>query len=155
MLHELLTANTQEIIGRTRAKVAARTIPVPTEAELKNGVPLFLSQLIDQLRLATADSGAMEEGATQHGGELLAMGFTVSQVIHGHGDVCHVVTQLAGEMNAPIPADEFQMFNRSIDDAVAHAVTEYQRRRDESIAYEGTERLGVLAHELRNRPALS
>jgi hypothetical protein len=131
--------------------VAARTIPVPTEADLKNGVPLFLSQLIDRLRLATIDNGAIEESAAQHGGELLAMGFTVSQVVHGYGDVCQVITQLADETGAPISADEFQAFHRCLDEAMAHSVTEYQRRRDESVASEGTERLGVLAHALRNR----
>ena len=151
MLHEFLTANTREIIARTRAKVAVRKTPEPTELELQNGVPLFLRQIIDMLRLATSDSGAIKESATLHGGEMLAMGFTVSQVIHGYGDICQAITQLADEMDAAITADEFHTFNRCLDDAIANAVTEYQRQRDASIAYEGTERLGVLAHELRNR----
>lgn len=151
MLHEFLTTNTGEIIARSRAKVAARTSPLPTEAELKNGVPLFLSQLIDRLRCATTNSGAIEKSATLHGGELLAMGFTVSQVIHGYGDVCQAITQLADERSAPITVEEFQTFNLCLDDAIAHSVTEYERQRDESVAFEGTERLGALAHELRNR----
>lgn len=151
MLHEFLTANTLEIVSRTRAKVASRTIPMPTEAELKNGVPLFLDQLVDRLRLATVDSGAIEESAKLHGGELLAMGFTVSQVVHGYGDVCQVITELADETGAPITADEFHTFNRCLDDAIAHSVTEYERRRDAAVVHEGAERLGVLAHELRNR----
>jgi signal transduction histidine kinase len=151
VLHEFLTTNTQEIIARTGAKVAARTSPVPTDDQLKNGVPLFLSQLIDRLRRATTSSSAIEESATLHGGELLGMGFSVSQVVHGYGDVCQVITQLADETDAPITADEFNVFNRCLDDAIAHSVTEYERLRDESVAYEGTERLGVLAHELRNR----
>jgi signal transduction histidine kinase len=151
MLHEFLTTNTPELIARTRAKVAARTNPVPTEAELKNGVPLFLRQLVDRLSLATTDSEAIEESATLHGGELLAMGFTVSQVVHGYGDVCQAITQMAEETNAPITVDEFQTFNRCLDDAIAHSVTEFERQRDETVAYEGTERLGVLAHELGNR----
>ena len=151
MLHEFLTANTQEILARTRAKVAARTIPVPTEAELNNGVPIFLSQLIDRLRPSTTDRGAIEVSAVQHGGELLAMGFTVSQVIHGYGDIRQVVMVLADETDARITVDEFRQFNRCLDDAVAHSVTEYERRRDQSIAYQGAERLGSLAHELRNR----
>lgn len=151
MLHEFVAANSQEIIVRSRAKVAARTTPAPTEEELKNGVPLFLSQLIDRLRLSTSDSGAIQESAALHGGEMLAMGFTVSQVIHGYGDICQVVTELAVETDALITADEFHTFNRCLDDAIAHSVSEYVRRRDESVAHEGTERLGVLAHELRNR----
>ncbi len=151
MLHEFLTANTAEIIARTRAKVAARTNPVPTEAELKNGVPLFLGQLIERMRPSPVDRGELEESATLHGGELLALGFTVSQVVHGYGDVCQVITQLADETGAAITAEEFSQFNRGIDDAIAHSVTEYQRRRDASIAYQGAEHLGMFAHELRNR----
>ena len=79
------------------------------------------------------------------------MGFTVSQVIRGYGDICQVVTELADETDALITADEFHTFNRCLDDAIAHAVSAYERRRDESATHEGTERLGVLAHELRNR----
>jgi signal transduction histidine kinase len=79
------------------------------------------------------------------------MGFSVSQVVHGYGDICQVVTQLAVETHAPITGEEFQLFNRCLDDAIASAVTEFQRRRDESVAQQGTERLGVLAHEMRNR----
>jgi signal transduction histidine kinase len=151
MLHEFLAASTPEIIARTRAKVAARTTPMPTEAALSKGVPLFLGQLIDRLRRATTDSTAIEESAAAHGAELLAMGFTVSQVVHGYGDVCQVVTQMADETNAPITTHEFNTLNRCLDDAIAYSVTEFERRRDESLAYDGTVRLGILAHELRNR----
>jgi signal transduction histidine kinase len=151
MLHEFLTAQTLPIIERTRAKVAARTTPLPTALELKNGVPLFLSQLIDRLRRASLDSGAIQKSATLHGGELQGMGFSVSQVVHGYGDICQVITELADETGAPITAEEFHTFNRCLDDAIAHSVTEYQRQRDASIAFGGAERLGILAHELSNR----
>ena len=151
MLHEFIAASAPEIIARARAKVAARTMPTPTAAALSNGVPLFLGQLIDRLRRATTDRAAIEESATAHGAELLAMGFTVSQVVHGYGDVCQVVTQMADEADAPITTHEFKILNRCLEDAIAYSVTEFERRRDESLAYDGTVRLGVLAHELRNR----
>ncbi len=151
MLHEFLTANTQEIVARTRAKLVARTSGTPTEEALKNGVPLFLSQIIDRLRDTTNDYRAIGESATSHGAEMLVAGFSVSQVVHGYGDICQVVTQTADEKDAAITADEFHLFNRCLDDAISHAVTEYERRRDVAIADEGTERLGTLAHELRNR----
>ena len=151
MLHDFLRDHTLEIIERTRVKAASRTVPHATAAELQYGVPVFLGQLIDQLRLATSEGGAIEESATLHGAQLRAMGFTVSQVIHSYGDVCQAVTQLAHETDAPITANEFKLFNRCLDNAIAHAVTEYERRRDESAAHEGAERLGALAHELRNR----
>jgi hypothetical protein len=151
MLHEFLSVNTPEIIARTRVKLAARTSPVPTDAQLENGVPVFLTQLIDRLRLTTLDNEAIEASAALHGGELLAMGFTVSQVVHCYGDVCQVITQLADDLNISITAEEFKTFHLCLDDAMAHAVTEYQRRRDASVVSEGTARLGVLAQQLHTR----
>ena len=50
MLHEFLTLHRDEIIARTRQKVATRIAPRPTEAELEHGVPLFLEQLAETLR---------------------------------------------------------------------------------------------------------
>ena len=47
MLYEFITFNRDEIINRCRAKVAARTIPPPSEEEISHGVPLFLDQLVD------------------------------------------------------------------------------------------------------------
>jgi signal transduction histidine kinase len=40
--------------------------------------------------------------------------------------------------------------NLCLDDVIANAVTEYARLREHTIAAEGTERLGMLAHEQRN-----
>ena len=51
MLHEFIAMNRDEIIRRCRAKVAKRSVPPPTEAEIDHGVPVFLDQLTDALRL--------------------------------------------------------------------------------------------------------
>jgi signal transduction histidine kinase len=99
---------------------------------------------------SSANDGAMAESATRHGRDLLKRGFTVAQVVHDYGGVCQAVTELAGETNAPISADEFRTFNRCLDDAIAQAVTEYSRQREQSLSDQGTERMGDLAHELRN-----
>jgi signal transduction histidine kinase len=155
MLHEFLTLHRDEIIARTRQKVATRTAPRPTEAELEHGVPLFLAQLADTLRReqetpARPTSGEMAQSALQHGAELRRAGFTVAQVVHDYGDVCQAVTELAIELNIAISADEFRTLNRCLDEAIAQAVTEYARQRELSLSDRGTERLGFFAHELRN-----
>ena len=90
------------------------------------------------------------DSATLHGHDLLRNGFTVAQVVHGYGDVCQVVTELAGETNGAISPAEFQVFNRCLDDAIAGAVTAYSRQRERDLAYQGTERLGVFTHEVRS-----
>jgi signal transduction histidine kinase len=155
VLHEFLTLYREQIIEKTRAKVATRFAPRPTAAELEHGVPLFLDQLAATLRreqetAARPTSAAMTEGAIRHGAELRSAGFTVAQVVHDYGDVCQAVTELAIELNSPISADEFKTLNRCLDEAIAQAVTEFARQRDLSVSEEGTERLGFFAHELRN-----
>jgi signal transduction histidine kinase len=155
MLHEFLTLHRKEIIERTRQKVATRTAPRPTEAELENGVPLFLEQLTETLvreqgTPARPTSRDMTESALRHGGALRQAGFTVAQVVHGYGDVCQAVTELAIELQIPISNDEFKTLNRCLDEAIAQAVTEFARQRERSLLDLETERLGFFAHELRN-----
>jgi len=123
MLHEFIAVNRDEIIRRCRAKVATRSIPPPTEAEIDHGVPVFLDQLRDALRLGELTSPEIGRSAIKHGHDLLRQGFTVSQVVHDYGDVCQAITELAVELNAPISTGDFRTLNRCLDDAIAGAVT--------------------------------
>ena len=50
MLQEFIEIHRDEIIKRCRAKVATRSVPPPTKAEIDHGVPLFLDQLVAALR---------------------------------------------------------------------------------------------------------
>ncbi len=150
MLYEFLSEHRLEIISRCRSKVAARLAPRPAESEMERGVPLFLDQLVETLRLRLAPSLTMDEQAMRNGNDLLRLGIMVAQVVHSYGDVCQAVTELAQELDYPISTDEFCRLNRSLDDAIADAVTEYQRQRDEFVADGTTERMGVFLHELRN-----
>ena len=156
MLFEFVTMHREEIIRRCRAKVAMRSIPAPTPAEIEHGVPLFLDQLVSALRLGQSSSDEITDSAILHGHDLLAQGLSVSQVVHDYGDVCQSITELAVETNAPISADDFRMLNGCLDVAIAGAVTEYGRQRERhstngarTIASEH-EHFGYLAHELRD-----
>jgi signal transduction histidine kinase len=150
MLYEFLFANRDAMLARARAKVAGRAAPRPTEEELTTGIPLFFDQLTTALRPSTHASGEIGESATAHGGDFLERGFTVGQVVHDYGGVCQAATELADEMNAPITDAEFHTFNACLDDAIARAVTEYGRRREQAITDEGKAHSGELIHELRN-----
>lgn len=145
--------------------------PKVTDAELTHGIPAFLDQVIKTLQVEqTAEplrsrrvSGpaggapAMSEigtTATLHGRELSMQGFTVEQVVHDYGDLCQAITDLACEHGAPIEIDEFRTLNRCLDNGIADAVTEYAFQRNSLVEDIGVkalnERLGFLAHELRN-----
>jgi signal transduction histidine kinase len=172
MLHEFLTSNRADLIERCRLKVARRSAPRVTTAELTHGIPLFLDQLIKTLeveqtseplrsRRVSGPAGGggpwkseLGSAAALHGRELLQQGFTVDQVVHDYGDLCQAITDLAFERKVPIEIDEFRTLNRCLDNGIAEAVTEYSYQRYSVVANDGVqalnERLGFLAHELRN-----
>jgi signal transduction histidine kinase len=171
MMHEFLSNNRDDLITRCRVKVAHRPARDATDEQLQNGIPLFLDQLIQTLRVEQTSEpmdsrrisgpasgvvsfSAIGISAAQHGRQLLDLGFTVDQVVHDYGDLCQAITDLAYERDAPFEIDEFRTLNRCLDNAIADAVTEFSYLRDAASedrhALELNERLGFLAHELRN-----
>ena len=137
MLHEFLTSNRTELITRCRNKVAKRFAPSEIPTALDHGVPLFLQQLVETLRLPQKplDPGPtpavteISRAAGIHGADLLHQGYTVEQVVRDYGDVCQAVTELASEQNRSISTQEFHVLNRCLDDAIAEAVTAFGRTR--------------------------
>jgi len=149
MLHEFVSANRQLLIAHCLAKGVKRSAlagtetgtetgtGTETETELENGVPLFLEQLAETLKVEQTTSArngdsepapaptAIGRAAAIHGAELLRQGFTVDQVVHEYGDVCQSVTALAVERGLAISTDEFRTLNRCLDNAIADAVVAF------------------------------
>ena len=171
MLHRFLTANREELIDRCRSKVARRLSSPSTGTEALHGIPEFLDQVVQTLQIeqtserprsldvsgpAGGGPAVSEIGSTaaMHGHELLQQGRTVEQVVHDYGDLCQAIMDLAFEHRASIEIDEFRTLNRCLDNGIAHAVMEYAQKRDAIIETRDSmalnERLGSLAHELRN-----
>lgn len=154
MLEEFITSNRDDIVAGIQSRVSTNPYSKPSKMELANGVPVFLDQLCDALRLAklteAIDHEQLGKSAGRHGHDLLKIGLTIAQVVHVYGEVCQTVTEMAIELKAPISGEEFRTLNLCLDDAMAEAVTEYSFQRERTIVEEGKEQLGILAHELRN-----
>jgi signal transduction histidine kinase len=154
MLYEFVDTHRDEIVTRTRDRLRGRPWPSVSSREIEHGVPLFLTQLAETLRLETTatpfSSDAIGSTATRHGAELLAAGFNVAQVVHDYGDICQSITEIAVEQHAPITVEEFHTLNRCLDTAIAEAVTEHSRLTVQRRSEEEVERLGQAAHELRD-----
>ena len=146
MLYEFLKTNRVELIAMCSAKAALRTPAAPPAID--HGIPRFMDQLIETFRLeqtpaALARHAAgprrkpslvlvpseIASSASTHGTAMRDSGLTVDQVVHGYGDLCQALTELAMEHDAPISVDEFHTFNRCLDDAIADAVTAFSRER--------------------------
>jgi hypothetical protein len=124
-LEGFIAANREELIKRCRLKVTGRLAPVATGAEIEQGIPIFLEQLAAQLRLPAPDTIAIRATAANRGRDLFRHGLTIGQVVHDYGDVCQAITELAGELNAPLSTADFRTLNRCLDDAIADAVSEF------------------------------
>lgn len=171
-MHSFLSSNRDELIARCKAKVARRPNRAATPQQLANGIPLFLEQLTNTLRAegqgdvaegvrisgaAGGDASCLSQigvSATAHGKQLLALGYTVDQLVHDYGDLCQAITDLAVERDAPFSVRQFRTLNRCLDNAIADAVTGFSGQRDAEVSLrhsaDENERLGTLVHELRN-----
>ena len=154
MLYRFVTTHRDAILARAREKLTNRPWPGVSSQELEFGVPLFLTQLCETLRLESTATPypamAIGESAARHGGALLGLGFTVSQVVHDYGDICQAITEIAEQERAQITAVEFHTLNRCLDTAIAEAVTEHARLTEQARSAQQVERQGELAHELRD-----
>ncbi|MEO6138601.1 MAG: HAMP domain-containing sensor histidine kinase [Luteimonas sp.] len=172
MLHAFLKLHHDELIERCRAKVGLRGLGQLASPQAHFGVPVFLDELIRTLEVEQSShpmrsreisgpsdgrSGAVSEvdvSARQHGIELLLKGFSIEQVVHDYGDLCQAITDMAFELKSPIETDEFRTLNRCLDNAIAGAVTEFNRQRDviaaDVHAASLNQQLGFFGHEVRN-----
>jgi hypothetical protein len=84
-LYDFIKENHDVILARTSQRVASRS-PAASPHEVERGLPLFLTQLSETLRLETSDTpfptSAMGIAAAAHGRELVEGGYSVSQVVH-------------------------------------------------------------------------
>jgi signal transduction histidine kinase len=152
MLSEFVARHRVEITRVARERLLTAMPVAPTETGVAAAVPIFLDDLIAALPRdgLAALPRSPSTAAGQFGHDLHRLGFTLSQVVHGYGAVCQVVTSLADEHQLTISTHEFHVLNRLLDDAIAIAVTQFDQRRSDETRTDELTKLGFLAHELRN-----
>lgn len=155
MLHQLLVQNKEVIVGqvcgRTRARAAARSgTNVFPDRDFGLSLSLFLDHLIERFLLRTASGEAPPVSAEPSGVERLRRGRHIDQVVQAYGDLCAVLLELVLAQGDLVSFEELRTLNQCLDEAVAEVVTQHGRRRELAIAAQETERLGFLAHEMRN-----
>lgn len=137
MLHEFLKDNRDKILAGTSEK----------------GLPRFFDHLTSELERASkrtpvADGLEKLDSSTRHGQDMKRLGYSVSQVVQAYGALSRSVARLAKTEASPIGAAELQAFGVVLDKAVAEAVGGFAGRRAEPA--DCAQKMGVLAHELRN-----
>jgi signal transduction histidine kinase len=168
MLNEFVSAHEDELIRRCGARVLQRNPDTPLEHI--DGIATFIRQLIAVLQTEHSgkrlesmyllgDPGGVEmrsdigDDAALIGKDLLAQGVQINEVVHHYGDVCQAITDLAIEKGVQANIDEYRTLNRCLDNAIAHAVTEFSYHHDVATAQESivqsNARTGAFLQDLR------
>lgn len=160
MLYEFLVQEKDSILKLCADKHLAVHAAGATSAEMQVGLPIFYSELVEVLRadedrpFSDPDASVKSlhhDNAVRVGKESLRLGYTISQVVHGYGALCQAITEHADAYGGePIAAREFNRLNYCLDSAIAQAVTEFNSGLKAKAETAEVERLGSLAHELRN-----
>lgn len=160
MLHEFLLAERDEILTLCSKKIARLGDSMSSSDEMERGLSVFYDELIEVLRTDTDKSGEANNNsieslhraaAERRGKESLKLGYSISQVVHGYGAICQAITEYIQENSSEVASPrEFNRLNFCLDIAIAEAVTEFNRGQRENAERDEVQRLGFLAHELRN-----
>ena len=155
MLSDFLSHNRKTILALSQRKVIAVAGGAPDPEAWNQGLPEVYDQLITALqhvaKYGTPSAGKSDEArAILRGEKMMRLGLTVSQVVQGYGTICQAITEAAQNQGFPISNGEFNVINRVLDIAIAEAVTAYAGLHNGIVAKAEAQKLGSLAHELRN-----
>jgi signal transduction histidine kinase len=150
MLKEFLTTHREEILEAATSRTSARTSSPPGDDEPRAGALFFIEQL-DAVLSAEASADARVERCTASPVSVPAGdpgAFAVLRASHGYIDVAEAVVELAVQ-HASVSHDDLVHLDRSLGVAVERSLSGFHGPAA-ALPWSGTERLGFLAHELRN-----
>lgn len=168
MLYEFLENNQEEILAIATKKILNLSGLSPSSDLLERAIPIFYNQLKGMILLQQQtssntlntknkdeDASAIREAelakeAERYGVELQRLDYTLSHVVYVYGSLCQSITELASEKNISITSEEFKNMNKCLDIAIASAVGGHEIARATKENKREVERLGFMAHELRN-----
>jgi len=151
MLHELLEDQSAEILRRTRVLKAERAMRRrATDAAAAPGIYRFLDDLVALLRSGSSADTTHTNEDHPHEACRQREGSTIAHAVREYRDVCRVVTQLAVDVDTRDETRELGTLDDWLDDAVAQAIANIVESEARRCQQEEVQRLGALAHELRN-----
>lgn len=148
---QLIRTHRSEIIARTMAALRSVTDLTPEiGAEVEKEVARFLDETLASIRESWQPSEQLRQSAARQGRHMRQLGIPLAQVVYVYGDICQSMTELAAEKNILITPADYHIFNACLDLSIAEAVTAYAQEAENSDSEGEHERMGSLAHELRN-----
>ena len=144
MLYRLMAENREELIARAKARIARQRPGSPVvDAKREANLPVFLDAVLAGLRKDPADdsSPAMSPAMVE---------FNIDELVHQYGSLCYSIMEIAEREGTAISLREHQALNQALDDCIARTVVEWEEENRDGGKDLAVQRLGFVAHELRN-----
>lgn len=162
MIYEFLTRERETILSAAKQKAAeSRWARINSDA-VEEGWSVFYDDLTGLLKSSEppkpeAENTSEPVQTKTKGKEYLRLGYAISEVVQSFSIIYQAITESAGRLAYEITPEDFMKLNESFDTAVAEVITEFGKVQMEADAvqtevqdHKEAERLGFLAHELRN-----
>jgi signal transduction histidine kinase len=153
-LRDFIAAHREEIrllcLSKARAASPARAGP-DVEADLALVIDEIVRALGHEQGLPeTSPLPGKSETAARHGRLRQELGDTIEIIARDFGAISDAVGELAGREGLWWSAREMQVFNQCLDTAIGTAIEQYWNEARAKMEHATAERVGLLAHELRN-----
>jgi signal transduction histidine kinase len=153
-LADFIEQNRDELLGRAIGKLHSEN-PRLTTDELRAGLGAFLDELLEALQRDPGKSyppptPMRPEVAAARGAEIRRHGSPIAAVSRYFGVLSDTLGEVASDHGVSFDPREYQVLDVSLDWGIAEGIERYwtEDRVEQQVA--ANERVGVLAHELRN-----
>jgi signal transduction histidine kinase len=149
MLHQLMADHRDELLALAKDRIRRQRPASPDiDAVRDANLPAFLEAVISRIRTGIESGEAGSSDVPQVPGEPIR--FDIDEIVHEYGSLCYSAMEIARRTGTSIPLREHQALNQSLDDCIARTLIEWEHERRQDGEEHAAQRLGFVAHELRN-----
>lgn len=150
-LHVFMSIHREELLSMVTEKMKQAS----RRADLGDSIQELFDQIVDALKRgsgipAISELPGKSEVAVQLGADRQRRAFPIAELALHIGTISDSIGELGTRYGLSFPAEEYRLFNQCIDSIMATAAEEFAVQLQEAHESEAVERVGFIAHELRN-----
>jgi signal transduction histidine kinase len=155
MLRRLMAEHRDDLLALARDRIKRQRPSCPdVEAVREANLPAFLDAVIAGMPEHEPDASDLEpmpaNGTSDTDGPLE---FDIDELVHEYGSICYSTIEMARRLGTSISLREHQALNQALDECIARTMVHWEqekKKRKENGDGDEVQRLGFVAHELRN-----
>jgi signal transduction histidine kinase len=149
LLHQLMADRRDELLAMAKDRIRRQRPASPDIDAIRDAnLPVFFESVMAGIRGAGPLEGVEAGTVAQVPGDPIR--FDIDELVHEYGSICYSAMEIARRTGTSIPLREHQVFNQTLDDCISRTLIEWEHAKRQLGEEHATQRLGFVAHELRN-----